>query len=191
MTEIYLVRHGQTEANKNYIVQGRMDNPLNEIGMKEAYQTGLFFKDNNLCFDNIISSPLKRAYKTAVQINHGMKSAKPIIIDKDLIERNFGNYDGKKISDEYYDLIHRGEVENMEKNEVLEERALSTMKKIANKYPGKRILVVTHSHFIKGFLINLLEDFTYMTYLKNCSINKIVYEENKFNIVSFNLDPLN
>ncbi|HPJ24082.1 MAG TPA: histidine phosphatase family protein, partial [Bacillota bacterium] len=30
------MRHAQTEANKNFIVQGRMDNPLNEDGFRQA-----------------------------------------------------------------------------------------------------------------------------------------------------------
>jgi len=92
MTEIYLLRHAETDANKNYIVQGRMDNPINETGIKQAIDTGKYLKQLNIDFDLVISSPLKRAYKTATLINHGMVRSRPIIIDRNLIERNFGDY---------------------------------------------------------------------------------------------------
>lgn len=190
MTEIYLLRHAETDANKNFIVQGRMDNPINATGVKQALDTGKYLKELNINFDLVISSPLKRAYKTADLINHGMVIARPIIMDKNLIERNFGDYDGRKISDDYYDLTRNGLIPNMETDEVLEERVLKTLKEIAEKYDNKRLLIVTHSHVIKAFLHHFIEEFTYMTYLHNCSLNKINYENGEFKILEYNINPL-
>ena len=191
MTEIYLLRHAETDANKNYIVQGRMDNPINETGVKQAIDTGKYLKQLNIDFDLVISSPLKRAYKTATLINHGMVRARPIIIDRNLIERNFGDYDGRKISDDYYDLTRNGMIPNMETDEILEERVVSTLKSIAEKHDNKRLLIITHSHVIKALLHKYIEGFTYMTFLHNCSLTKIQYENNTFKILDYNIDPLN
>ncbi|MGD9761165.1 MAG: histidine phosphatase family protein [Candidatus Izemoplasmatales bacterium] len=190
MTEIYLLRHAETDANKNYIVQGRMDNPINETGVKQAIDTGKYLKQLNIDFDLVISSPLKRAYKTATLINHGMVRSRPIIIDRNLIERNFGDYDGRKITDDYYDLTRNGLIPNMETDEVLEERVIKTLTAIAEKYDNKRLLIITHSHVIKALLHKFVEGFTYMTFLHNCSLNKIQYENGEFKILEYNIDPL-
>jgi uncharacterized phosphatase len=190
MTEIYLLRHAETDANKNYIVQGRMDNPINETGVKQAIDTGKYLKQLNIDFDLVISSPLKRAYKTATLINHGMVRSRPIIIDRNLIERNFGDYDGRKITDDYYDLTRNGLIPNMETDEVLEERVIKTLTAIAEKYDNKRLLIITHSHVIKALLHKFVEGFTYMTFLHNCSLNKIQYENGVFKIIDYNIDPL-
>jgi uncharacterized phosphatase len=191
MTEIYLLRHAETDANKNYIVQGRMDNPINETGVKQALDTGKYLKALNINFDLVISSPLKRAYKTAELINHGMVIARPIIMDKNLIERNFGDYDGRKITDDYYDLTRNGLIPNMETDEELENRVFNTLKDIAEKYDNKRLLIITHSHVIKALLNLYVKDFTYMTYLHNCSLNKIQYADGQFKIIEYNINPLN
>jgi broad specificity phosphatase PhoE len=190
MTEIYLLRHGETDANKNFIVQGRMDNPINETGIKQALDTGKYFKDLDINFDLVISSPLKRAFRTADLVNHGMVLRRPIMIDKNLIERNFGDYDGRKISDDYYDLTRNGMIPNMETDEVLEERVCNTLKQIAEKHDGKRLLIVTHSHVIKALLRKYVEGFTYQNFLHNCSLSKLVFENGDFKVIEYNINPL-
>ncbi len=183
MNEIFLMRHAQTEANKNFIVQGRMDNPLNEDGETQAIKVGEYFKNNDINFDVVISSPLKRAYKTAVLVTKGMVIPHPVIIDKGLIERNFGDYDGKEINDDYYYMIKRGLVPNMETNEVLEKRVISALKDICNKFPDKKMLVVTHSHVIKAILTNMVPEFSYRSTLYNCSLNHLEYSEGEFKVL--------
>lgn len=190
MTEIYLLRHGQTDANKNYIVQGRMDNPINSKGEEQALLTGKYLKESGINFDLVISSPLKRAFKTAELVNHGMVIAKPILIDRNLIERNFGDYDGKKITDDYYELTRNGLIPNMETDEELESRAIDVLKKIADKHENKRMLIVTHSHLIKAILVRLIENFTYLDFLHNCSLTKLTYEDGEFKIIDYNINPI-
>ena len=56
---IYIVRHGETEANKQGYVQGWTDVPLNENGRILAELTGRGMKD--IRFDHCFSSPLTRA----------------------------------------------------------------------------------------------------------------------------------
>jgi len=190
MNEIILMRHAQTEANKNFIVQGRMDNPLNEDGLKQAFQTGLYFAKNNITFDMVISSPLKRAYTTAKMVTKGMLNIRPIVMDKGLIERNFGDYDGKEINDDYYYLIHRGLVPNMETNEVLEKRVSEALTDICHKYPDKKLLIVTHSHVIKAILTKHVSEFKYTSRLYNCCLNKIIFDGESLKVKSYNVNPL-
>lgn len=190
MNEIFLMRHAQTQANKNFIVQGRMDNPLNEDGEDQAIKAGEYFKENNIGFDLVVSSPLKRAYKTATLIMKGMVFHHPIIIDKELIERNFGDYDGKEINDDYYYLIKRGLVPNMETNAILESRVFNGLKDICERFPDKRILVVTHSHVIKAVLTKLVTDFTYQSTLYNCSLTKMQFDAGEFKAIEYNINIL-
>jgi len=189
LNEIYLVRHGETDANRNYVVQGRMDNPLNAFGKSQAFETGKYFAKHNMKFDLVISSPLKRAFETARIINQAMMTNKPIIVHQDLIERNFGDYDGQKINDEYADLIRHGKIPNMELNPVLEKRIVSALKDICRQYPNKKLLIVTHSHVIKAMLVNLVEGFDYASFLFNCSINHLSYKSRKFTSIEHNINP--
>ncbi|MFM2423736.1 MAG: hypothetical protein RLZZ70_123 [Candidatus Parcubacteria bacterium] len=94
MLKIYLARHGQNEDNVNGILNGHRDEPLTPLGLDQAKQTAQFIKDNNLTFDRIYSSPLKRAYVTAEIISHELELTKPVVLDS-LIERDFGVMSGK------------------------------------------------------------------------------------------------
>lgn len=190
MNTICLVRHGETDANKNFIVQGRMDNPLNAHGRYQAKETGKYLKDNHEWFDVYVSSPLRRAFETARIIAHELDQAKPIFTHSDLTERNFGAYDGKKIDESYSKLILSGEIPDMEKNHELEDRVMGAMKDICAKHPDKNILIVAHSHTIKALLVQLLPGFTYISYLANCSLNYLTYEDGTFTVLKHNVNPL-
>jgi len=190
MNEIILMRHAQTEANKNFIVQGRMDNPLNEDGIRQAFRTGLYFRENSIEFDMVISSPLKRAFATAEQVNKGMLLHRPIVLDRGLIERNFGDYDGKEINDDYYYMIKRGLVPNQETNDELENRVCDAITGICQRYPDKKLLLVTHSHVIKSILTKYVKDFTWESWLHNCSITRLTFDGKEIKILEHNINPL-
>ena len=62
--ELYLVRHGQSQANANHIMQGaKIDQPLTDKGRMQANETKE--KLSGIQFDKIFVSPLKRASETA------------------------------------------------------------------------------------------------------------------------------
>lgn len=88
---IYLTRHGQTKLNKKKLMQGRTDEPLNEIGELQAKEAHETVKD--ITFDAVYSSPLQRAVKTASIIANA--DPKEIIRDERIIEVDFGKYEGK------------------------------------------------------------------------------------------------
>lgn len=83
---IYITRHGQTNWNVLKKVMGRCNEPLNEIGKKEAKEVSKKLKDTHI--DLIISSPLDRAKETALEINKNKNV--DIIYDDRIIERDFG-----------------------------------------------------------------------------------------------------
>lgn len=62
---LYIIRHGQTEWNSSYRLQGRTDIPLNESGRELARRTGRALALQGIHFDQICTSPLSRARETA------------------------------------------------------------------------------------------------------------------------------
>ena len=87
--KIWITRHGQTKLNKEHLMQGRTDEPLNETGFSQAKAARKMIGD--VTFDAVYASPLRRAVDTAVII--GNVPEKDVIIDPRLIEVDFGKYE--------------------------------------------------------------------------------------------------
>lgn len=96
MSKIFLVRHGQDTDNAVGILNGRRDTELTELGREQARQVAEKLRDNGVQI--ICASPLKRAYETARIIAEALK-VDEVIVDKHLIERDFGILSGKPVSD--------------------------------------------------------------------------------------------
>lgn len=92
--EITLVRHGQSTANRDGILQGQMDSPLSELGRRQASQLGDWFTRREMAWDAVYCSPLSRARDTATIITEhtGMNAA---VENADLAEINAGAMQGK------------------------------------------------------------------------------------------------
>ena len=84
-----LLRHGQTDYNAKGLFQGRVDEPLNEVGEEQAKRAAASIGK----VDRVLSSPLQRAKKTAEAF--GMTP----VIDEQWIECNFGEWEGHPISE--------------------------------------------------------------------------------------------
>jgi len=190
MTQIIMIRHGQTDANQQYVIQGQIDNPLNTTGIKQAEQTAVYLKNHGLGFDLVYASPLNRAILTAQTIINIINPNLEITTHPGLIERDFGDFDGRKIDGTYFEMVNNNKIPNMEKNGVLEKRVSDTLKEIAMNNLHKRILVVTHSHVIKALLVKLVNGFQYSSLLPNCAINILEYNNDSFRVIQHNLDPL-
>src|SRR5207342_2798985 len=93
---IYLVRHGQTEFNRERRIQGHVDSPLTELGVRQARAVGGLLAD--LIRDpagwRIVSSPLGRARSTA-EIVAGTLGGLPVELDDRLKEMSWGPHDGR------------------------------------------------------------------------------------------------
>ena len=173
---IYVVRHGKTYWNEIGRNQGRTDIELNEEGIKQAN----IVKDklSNINFDMVISSPLKRALKTAEIISN----ANNIIIDERIIERSNGTLEGK-LREELPKNINFNSVDNEYGIEPIDEfrKRIFDFCKDLEKYIDKNILIVTHAGvgiYIRCYFEGEPIDNNYLTYkLNNCDILK--YENSK------------
>ena len=110
MTALILVRHGESEWNREGRVQGQFDSPLTEMGVVQAksiscYLSGVLLKEPL----RIYTSPLERASETASIIAEELQYPKEkIIIEQRLNDFNLGviagTYGWEKIAEMYPDL---------------------------------------------------------------------------------------
>jgi phosphoserine phosphatase len=95
MSRIYIVRHGETEANKEELFRGRKDIPLNDTGMAQAEKTGRCFADKRI--GRVVSSPLLRARQTSEPIGKWVKVA--VEEAEEFTDMDFGIWEGLPLRD--------------------------------------------------------------------------------------------
>lgn len=181
MMEILLTRHGQTEWNVLGKVQGRADIKLNEKGIQQAKETGKALNEEKI--DLIICSPLKRAKQTAEIINKDRNI--PIIYDEDVIERDFGEFEGinKKEFDfeGYWSYKQNIKYEKAENIKDFFERVYSFLDKIKEEYKDKRVLIVAHGGIsipVNCYFNGIPEDDNLLKLvLGNCEVAKYQYKK--------------
>jgi len=150
MTEIYLVRHGQTQWNKEEIFRGTNDVPLNETGLREASLAAHALKDIEV--RAVYSSPLARAKETAAAIARLHKlEVRTIDGLKDIC---FGEWQGvahQTVREQYSDLYRRWLEEphtvtfpGGESLGALKSRAVEAVKEVVPNHPEDTIVMVSH-----------------------------------------------
>lgn len=184
--ELYVIRHGQTDWNLENRIQGHTDTKLNETGRRQAQEIAEKFKNINL--DLIISSPLSRALDTAQIINQYKKL--PIVLNANLKERCFGDFEGKTDLSAYNCDIntlldyHLNYSENsIEPIQDLFTRVKNFIEYCKHTYPNKSILISTHGGICQALeciLLKLpLETNLQTLSLKNCEYRRYVLEVEK------------
>ncbi len=152
----FLVRHGETDWNKEERALGQADIPLNAEGLRQIKIAADQFRDKKI--DLIISSDLSRCRATAEAIREITNAE--IIIDKEMRERFEGETEGMLIKDR--DAIHgatfesyEGKVAGGESFKDLEERVLRAFAKHSKAHRHRNIVIVSHAGPIKAILKNL------------------------------------
>tara|TARA_B100000575_G_scaffold172467_1_gene138166 strand:- start:2466 stop:3095 length:630 start_codon:yes stop_codon:yes gene_type:complete len=110
MNKLVLLRHGQSQWNLENRFTGLEDVPLTEEGIKEAKNAGFLIKKNNIKFDKVFSSNLKRANKTAeITLKHAKLDY--LFINNELIFERSSNLNER----DYGDLVGLNKKETAEK----------------------------------------------------------------------------
>lgn len=192
--KIYLVRHGETEWNKEYRLQGQADTKLNDYGRELAEVTSQALKD--IPFDVIYHSPLSRAAETAVILKREREI--DIIADNRIKEMSFGIAEGCHIleiknnpQDPMYNFLrHPGEFippKNAESFDEVAVRSGAFMREVILPLEGKyeNILIVAHGA-VNRTILNAIagipnSDFWNIR-LKNCAVSIIDLSDGQFTI---------
>lgn len=187
--KILLVRHGETDYNKNKLIQGHSDIELNETGRAQAVAAGEKLTDFNI--DKVYSSPLKRAVATArlmLDNSHNEKNINQnITTDPRLIEKFFGDYEGSTF-EEYFAAVDSGEgLESVEDEEKVFERANDFFFEKYSTHKDDTILVVCHGALIRVFLGTLGLYPQTRELIKNTSLNILDFDGKEFKLEEFNI----
>lgn len=94
---LIIVRHGRTEANASGLLQGRIDNPLDDTGQQQAHQIATALSRSDHRPDRLIASPLLRARQTAEATCELL--GLDLTIDDRWAELDYGDWDGLPISE--------------------------------------------------------------------------------------------
>lgn len=190
MSKIYLVRHGETEWNREGRSQGcSNDIPLSEIGMLQADAIGNRLKDESI--DLFFSSILTRAYQTAKAI--AVHHKKEVRMEKEFVEISFGDWEGLKIDEikeKYIDVYkiwrdtpHIAKVPGAESLLEIRERSMPKLLEILNSNRDKNILVVSHGITIKVLIASMMGiDLANLHKIRqdNTALNIFEYDGNNF-----------
>jgi len=161
MPFIYVIRHGETNANKNNQVNDiNIKTSLNLNGKTQAKKTGIYLHSRNLKDFIIYSSPSKRAIETSQIIANEMKYDDNIIIDERLIS---GSVKGDDINNEYMQEFNKLPTDPIDlelsfvefdvkiyKKFKCESLAIAS-KRVSSFYddlPRKNIVLIPHGGFI-------------------------------------------
>lgn len=136
-----------TDWNVQGRFQGRTDVPLNQEGVSQAHTTARRLE--NIPFHHIVSSPLVRAARTAEIIATAL--SKPISIDCDLIECDFGSLEGKSIANAMAEhrITERRSLASILPSDAepwgsVSERSMCCIRKWLERHPKMIILFVSH-----------------------------------------------
>jgi probable phosphoglycerate mutase len=155
MTELLLVRHGETDWNAAGRLQGHTDRPLSDYGREQARRLADELAGEEI--DAIYASDLARARETAEIVGERLRL--PVGLDRDLREKDWGTWEGLT-STERLDVELVGE-----STEEHQRRMFAALGLIAAKHPHGRVLVVTHGGSMRrvqtealGFALSVVEN---------------------------------
>ncbi len=194
--EFYIIRHGQTDLNKEGIVQGRgVDSDLNETGLLQSDRFYQIYK--NISFDKIYTSSLKRTWQTVAPfIEKGIPWEKLSGLD----EMDWGIYEGispseetkeafKKLLLSWVNGIYTTQFPGGESPAQVQDRQKQALDYIMANTQEKTILICMHGRAIRLFLCLLTgTEIKYMDTFphQNLSLYRLYWENNTFELIESN-----
>ena len=193
MTELYLVRHAQTEYNRLGIVQGQgIDASINDHGRDQARLLARRLAEVDL--DALYASTLTRSVQTARAIAERHSRSLPIREEAGLDEISWGVLEGEGPSPEIQKRMcaikkawrngdYDRRLEGGESAEEVRRRGSITVRRIAERHEGGTVIAVVHGRFLRIVLSDLLGFETARMHEmdhSNTGVNHLVVEEGTF-----------
>lgn len=141
---LILVRHGRTAANAAGLLQGRLDQPLDEVGEQQAEAIARYVLDVAGPIDAVVSSPLVRARQTAERF--GL----PVTIDERWLELAYGEYEGVSHADVPSEVWNQWRSDpdfvptGGEALSALDRRVRAACDDLVDAATGRNLVVVSH-----------------------------------------------
>lgn len=192
---LILVRHGQTDWNKEYRVQGHTDLPLNAVGRAQAQAIAGALERREV--EAIYSSPLQRAFETAEAIDrfHGVG----VTAAGGLKELNVGELDGlyypdlKVKSPDFFEVwttdAASAKFPGGESLPELQERVWQSVQDIVERDHKKTVVVTSHFFALLSLLCKVLDlglsEFRRLS-ISVASISELEISDGKMRLVCFN-----
>jgi broad specificity phosphatase PhoE len=182
--ELYFIRHGESEGNRDGIIQGRNPSRLTHNGRSQAKEAGDWFRSRSL--DLILTSPLARALETA-EIIAAEAGVTSIRTTEELTEIDTGIFSGltfeqaERMHPEAWRVFQRESWEGVPQAERIAE-LLSRAEKIWSLlalFVGqgqRRVLCVTHSGFLQWIVRSTLGSRSWMPLFSssgNCCVSHL------------------
>jgi broad specificity phosphatase PhoE len=155
VTSLVLVRHGETDWNRENRFQGHADPPLNDAGRRQAQDLARSLTGT---FSAVYSSPLRRASETADILAAGL--GPQVTISEELREVDLGSWQGltrseveSRFPDGYRRWLDHGHGwDDGETYDELGARVVIGLRRIGEAHPRGEVLVVTHGGPIRSAL---------------------------------------
>lgn len=188
-----LVRHGRTRANAGGLLQGHVDNELDEVGHNQASVLGPALA-RVAPVDRIIASPLLRAQQTAAAIAGHVGLA--VETDRRWIELDYGDYDGQPMSSIPPEVWARWRSDpdfrppRGESMAELETRVHGALVDLAANDTGMHVVVVSHVSPIKAavaWALGVDIGVSWRTALDRASMSTIRLHAERSALVTFNV----
>lgn len=174
-THVYLIRHGETEWNRNKRFQGQQDIPLSKNGLRQAERCATAFGQRD--FDAIYSSDLKRAFETAQSI--ASRSGRHVFALPELRERTYGQFEGltREEIEQQFGGFYADERYGVESLTSLQQRMYAKISELVEKHRSQTIVIVSHGGAINAFLHKITDGRigTGITRLSNTGITSTTY----------------
>jgi broad specificity phosphatase PhoE len=183
-TIVGFLRHGQTDWNIDFRLQGITDIPLNETGIQQAQTAAAALPKDYWNF--VASSPLSRALDTARIVARKLEIPE-VNIEQLLLERSFGLAEGMTHS-EWKQNFPDGIAPEGETLDQLRLRAGALLESILVRYRGTRVLAVSHGAMIRKLvrLVSSGELPAVGERFENTSLTIVRHDQSGWKIESYN-----
>jgi broad specificity phosphatase PhoE len=188
-TNFGLFRHGQTNWNINFLLQGVTDIPMNETGIEQVKLAAKAMRKDD--WDLILTSPLGRARQTAEIISEHF-GFDTVVEQELLIERSFGEAEGLSHEQWREKYANLDEIPGGESRSALAIRSQLLLDTVSKQFEGKRVLAVSHGALIRTVIAIASENELPRDgeRLGNASLNIIGHEDSKWRVINYRLEPL-
>jgi probable phosphoglycerate mutase len=153
-TTIALVRHGETDWNRERRIQGSTDIPMNDRGRAQSRATAERLAASR--WDAVVTSPLSRSAETAAIIAGRLGLGGPAH-EPALAERRHGTLEGLTTEERRRLEAEAVPIEGLESRVSVVSRAVPALLGFAARHPGGAVVAVTHGGVIQSVLLHLWE----------------------------------